>query len=328
MKDTSSQKEDCYIPPLERIDWNNFGNTQYARNQDGRGRTISVSKEPYKSLYPSRLLSQRRERQCGPGIEIFIPANSLVDDSGNAPGGPVTIELSTVDLLAPNSMPGDYSVDDGSFMISYGAGSVNITAGGVSYDNLKSGASSTLRIPVSDMQLAAGTPLKPIIPKLKYNEDTGLWSREAEFALDSTGTFYEASVTHFSTINTDIQKTGQSCVRFKSEGMPIPFNVDVVVPIPNAAPVQRTGQINANDEYNLIINLPNDTEITLLAYTVEDNQVVPHGLFTVDTNGPQTGNPTAPNYSACQTKVVIAPVAIPAPGPDAFLHRLYSFFGS
>lgn len=326
--DNVKQKDGCYIPPLERIDWKNFSNTQYVRKQDGEGRTVAISKEPFQSPYPRKLIAQRKERQCGPGVEIKIPANALQDENGNSPAGPVTIELSTVDLLAPDSMPGDYSVDDGSYMISYGASSVNITAGGVSYHKLKPGFEALLRIPVSDVQLAAGGVIPPTIPKLVYNEKTGLWEREAEFKLDASGLYYEASVKHFSTINTDIQKTGQSCVRFKSTGMPLPYNVDVIVPIPGGAPVQRTAQITANDQYNLIINLPNITDITLVAYTVVSNQVVPHGMFTVNTGGAQTGTPTAPNYSECQTKVVITPVAEPVPGPDAFLHGLYSFFAT
>lgn len=326
--DNNKQKDGCYVPPLERIDWKNFSNTQYVRMQDGKGRTIAIGKEPFQSPYPRKLIAQRKERQCGPGVEIKIPANALQDKAGNSPPGPVTIELATVDLLDGNSMPGDYSVNDGSFMISYGASAVNITAGGVAYDQLKPGFEALLRIPVSDVQLVAGGVIPPTIPRLVYNESTGLWEREGDFTLDGAGLYYEAKVSHFSTINTDIQKTGQSCVRFKSTGMPLPYNVDVIVPIPGGAPVQRTAEINANDQYNLIINLPNNTDITLVAYTVSSNQVVPHGMFAVNTGGPQTGNPTAPNYSECQTKVVITPVAEPVPGPDAFLHGLYSFFAT
>jgi hypothetical protein len=326
--DPNQQKTGCYIPATERVDWKVFGGTQYARRQDGRGRTVGIGKEGSHSPYPRKLILQRKERQCGAGVEIKIPANGLVDDAGKAPGGPVTVELSTVDLLAPDSMPGDFSVNDGTYMESYGAASVNITAGGVRYNRLRPGMKAALRIPVSDLQLAAGGAIPTTIPKLVYNEKTGLWEKEGTFKLDATGKYYEAEVTHFSTINTDIQKTGQSCVRFKSQDMPLPFNVDVLVPIPGAAPVQRTASITANDEYNVIINLPNNTEITLTAYTIQDGAVVPHGIFTVNTDGPQTGTPAAPNYSECQTKVIIFPVEEPTPGADAFLHGLYSFFAT
>ncbi|MCI0749934.1 MAG: hypothetical protein L0Y32_05275, partial [Nevskiales bacterium] len=89
-----------------------------------------------------------------------------------------------------------------------------------------------------------------------------------------------------------------------------------------------TGSFSANDEYNLIINLPNNTEITLTAYTLEGDEVVPYGIFTVNTGNAQTGTPTAPNFSECQTKVIIFPVEEPEPGADAFLHGLYSFFAT
>jgi hypothetical protein len=326
--DPNRQRTGCYVPVVERIDWKNFSNVQYARRQDASGRVVSVDQRPYQSPFPRSLIDQRQKGQCGPGVEVKIPANSLLDDAGNAPAGPVTVELSTVDLLAPDSMPGDLSANDGSYLESYGASSVTISAGGVQYRRLKPGTKALLRIPVSDAQLAAGGPIPSTIPKLVYNEKTGMWEAEGIFRLDPSGTFYEAEVTHFSSINTDIQKTGQSCVRFKSQDMPLPFHVDVLVPRPNAAPVQRTAQINANDEYNLIINLPNATDITLTAYDIVDNAVVPYGIFTVNTGGAQTGNPTAPNYSECQTKVIIFPVAEPAPGSDAFLHGLYSFFAT
>ncbi len=328
VSDNPQQKDYCYVPAFERVVWSHFPGVQNRRRQDGTGRTYAVEKEPYRNPYPPELIAQRKRGQCGQGVELFIPANSLQDKDGNAPPGPVTIELNTVDLLAPDSMPGDFSADDGSYLISYGASTVEVSAGGVEFSQIADGQFAILRIPVSDAQLAAGGTIPPTIPKLVYNEETGLWEAEGEFTLDASGTFYEAEVSHFSTINTDIQKTGQSCVRFKSEDMPIPFQLDVIVPIPDAAPVQRTAQINANDEYNLIINLPNDTEITLLAYTVVNDQVVPHGVFTVDTNGAQSGNPAAPNFSECQTKVVLRPVTLPEPGPDAFLHGLYSFIAT
>jgi hypothetical protein len=69
----------------------------------------------------------------------------------------VRVSVSAVDLNAPNQMPGDYSVFDPAGkaigMESFGAGSIEIGAGGKSY-NLKAGATATVTIPVDGTQLA------------------------------------------------------------------------------------------------------------------------------------------------------------------------------
>ncbi len=331
VRDDSRRKEGCSIPASMEIDWKKFGQRVRPRVQDGKGNIVEISREIPRPPLPRQLLERRRRGECGPGTEVTIPANSLVDKSGNPPppGTNVEVAVGTVDLLDPDSMPGDYSATDGSstpqWMISYGAGSVDIQAGGKSY-NLKPGATAKLRIPVADVQLAAGGAIPPVIPRLYYVPSSGVWKSEGTFKLDATGRFYEADVKHFSTINTDVLKQGQSCVRFKSEGLPVPFRVEVVVPLgAGQAPRVRDEEIPANDEYWAIVNLPNDTEITLTAYQPQPGGGIPYGVFTVDTGGAQTGNPTAPNYFECQAKVVLREVEPLPPGADAFLHGLYSF---
>lgn len=330
VRDDSRKRNGCAVPASTEIHWKNYGTRQRPRPQDGKGNTLAPGKEQPRPFFSRELLDRRRRGDCGPGTEVVIPANSLVDENGNppAPGTLVDVAVGTIDLLDPDSMPGDYSSTGPagqSWMVSYGAGSVEITASGKKY-NLRRGAKARLRIPVADVQLAAGGALPPTIPRLVYNEKSGIWKEEGELKLDATGRFYEADVPHFSTINADVQKQGQSCVRFKGEGLPTPFRVEVVVPLgAGQAPRVRDEEIPANDEYWAIVNLPNNTEITLTAYQPQPGGGIPYGVFTVNTGGAQTGNPTAPFYFECVQKVVLTEVEAPEPGADAFLHGLYSF---
>jgi mono/diheme cytochrome c family protein len=330
VQDGSRREVGCYVPFGERVRWSVFGDRRLPRLQDGRGNTVAiVDEKEERPLLPRELIARRKQRQCGPGTEVRIPAGSLVDADGNPPppGTMVDVAVGTVDVLAPDSMPGDYSARSQGGVLqtmeTYGASSVTVTAGGKSY-NLRPGSTAGLRIPVSDVQLLSPGPIPPTIPRLTYDETTGIWEEEGTLTLDPSGQFYEALVPHFSTINADVLKEGQSCVRFQSEGMPVPFRLEVLVPLGGgAAPRFRQRIIDENDVFWAIINLPNDTEITLTAFSIAED--VPYGVFRVDSNGPQTGTLTPPSYFECQTKVTIYPVEAPTPGDDAFLHGLYSF---
>ncbi|MCZ6652018.1 MAG: carboxypeptidase-like regulatory domain-containing protein [Planctomycetota bacterium] len=329
--DRSRQKAGCSVPFSAVVNWQAFGQRQLPRHQDGKGRTTRVGKRPLVSAISRKVIADRKERVCGPGTEIFIPAGSLVDGNGQPPpaGSKVNVSVGTVDLMGRDSMPGDYTAmtqtGQARWMESYGAGSIEVSQGSKSYQ-LRAGAKARLRIPVADVQLAAPGAIPAVIDRLTYNETTGIWEAEGTFTLDATGRFYVADISHFSTINVDVLKEGQSCVRFKSEGLPIPYNVEVVVPMEGgAAPRVRIEPIGENEKYFAIVNLPNDTDITLTPYS---NDNIPYGVFTVNTNGPQTGDPTEPNYFECQTKVVLYEVEAPPPGSDAFLHGLYSFFAT
>ncbi|MEX2399237.1 MAG: carboxypeptidase regulatory-like domain-containing protein [Rhodothermales bacterium] len=331
--DSVHQQIGCAIPASSRIDWDAFGTRKRVRIQDGRGRVVAIG-DSLESPFPASVMNLRRERGCGPGGEVFIPANSIVDDDGNVPpsGTMVDVAIGTVDLLEPNSMPGDYSALNAAgeprTMDSFGAVFVELSAGGESY-NIEPGANAGLRIPVPDVQLTAPGSIPTTIPQMIYDETAGLWRTDGTMTLDASGQFYEGQVGHFTTINADVLKDGQSCVRFKSEGLPTPYRIEVVVPMGGgSAPRVRDEQIDENGVYHLIINLPNDTDITLMPYAPVGDGGVPYGVFGVNTNGPQSGNPTGPNYAECETKVVLFEVDAPEPGADAFLHGLYSLAAS
>jgi mono/diheme cytochrome c family protein len=280
-------------------------------------------------LLPELPLSLR----CGPGISLSIPANSLVDKRGNPPSGPVTIELSTVDLMSPAQMPGDYSVrmpnGDIQVMQSYGAGSVEIRANGREY-NLRPGTQAELTIPVDSAQLIAGGPLPPTIPILFYDEKQGEWFPEGQANL--VGAEYKAKVKHFSTINTDLVKTDQSCVRILSPSLPPTYALEYTIPAPaggGAAPIVRQVTIdNSTSAEHVIYNLPSHTNIVLVPIRTDND--TPIGTFVVNTGGPQApaspNLPAGPPYNACSTEVVLEELVIPEePTSGEFLHGLFSF---
>jgi hypothetical protein len=269
-------------------------------------------------------------------MSIEIPANALVDDAGNPPAGMVTVALSTVDLLAPDSMPGDYTVReaDGTsrFMESWGAGIIEVTAGETQY-NLKDGVSAKIRMPVADVQLADARPEPATIPLLTYDEKAGEWRATGEAKLD--GDAYVAEVKHFSAINSDLVKTNQTCLRVHSpqpsatfpRGLPPQYNLEVTIPQgPGAVPVVLTKLIDNSIPYHVIYNLPSNTDILLVPYSTTDN--VPFGTFVVATGPPQApGTPSPPPYpyEACPKEVLLYDVGLPAPPNNAFLSGLFSF---
>lgn len=298
--------------------------------QDGKGNVVAPRKERVAALKRPR---GQQSAGCGPGVRVRIPAHALVDASGNAPAGPVQIALSTIDISSPDQMPGEYTValpgGGTNVMESYGAATIEITAGGKAY-NLKPGVSADVTLPVDRTQLAAGGPFPPSIPLLYYDERRGVWTQEGSAPL--VGNAYVAKARHFSTVNADSLKVEQGCVRVDAShpGLPASFRLQVVVPLGGgAAPKVRDVLItNSAPKEHAVYNLPTGTNITLAPY--DPVTLVPFGTFIVNTGSPQ--NPTDPNeplgppYLACPTKVVLTPQVLPQdPVGGEFLHGINAF---
>jgi cytochrome c5 len=335
----------CPGPRASYLDWRSFPQLAQPQWQDGKGNVIAPPKEGLRVL-PAYFLNlpnpgniyqtPNNQKQCGPGLQVEIPADALRDSRGRRATGNVEIALSTVDLLSPEQMPGDYTVrlpgGATKVMQSYGAGTVEITSGGQRF-NLKPGTTAKVTIPVDPSQLATGAPLPPTIPLLFYNERDGVWEQEGTATLQ--GNAYVANVKHFSAINTDQVKTNQSCVEIDSPTLPPTYKLEYTIPqpgSPGAAPIVRNATIdNSAPSIHVIYNLPSATNIVLVP--IRDDTNVPIGTFVVNTGGPQ--NPTNPNlpaltaagYTACSTKVVLSDQAVPDEPLNGyeFLHGLYSF---
>ena len=331
-------ERDCVGMTASKLDWKPYLQPEIFQWQDGRGNVVALpdlgARDPRAVQTAMRLISRinpalvgpladisRVKRQiaegrtpCGPGIKVELPPNALIDPSTNqAPSGPVQVALSTVDLSAPNQMPGDYSADAGGGKVfgmeSLGAGSVEIGTGTARYQ-LKPGASAKVTIPVDGTQLAGGAHLEPKIPFLYYDEQQGVWRRDGEATLVGSGpsAAYVKTVTHFSTMNADILKSGQSCVAVEVDpaaGFTFPLDVEVVlqpsVPNPNVTQVRHLSVDSTKS--NVIYNLPNKSNIVLtpiIQGTLPDGSTgsVPAGVFVVNTGGPQTSAVTPPPPNA------------------------------
>lgn len=295
---------------------------------------------------------------CLNGIKVEIPANSLENPlTGKAPTGPVQVAVSMVDLNGPGQMPGDYSAfdTDGKLagMESYGAGSIEISSGNERF-NLKPGATATVTIPVDATQLTGKPALPASIPFLYYEESKGTWKQDGSMQLTGSGTnaAYVATAKHFSAMNADILKSGESCVAVEVDpaaGFTFPLNVEVDLPpsLPNPTAVQvRPLTINASGEHSVIYNLPNKKDIVLtpiIPGVLPDGSSanVPAGIFVVNSGGPQTSATAPPTANAdgtyyaedashkatgpCASRVVLKKLNVStAPGaPYEFLQGLY-----
>jgi len=283
---------------------------------------------------------QPDDRPCGPGIRVRIPAGALVDADGNPPAGSVQVELTTVDLRAPDGMPGDYTARTAGgqtrVMESFGAGTVEIVdAGGNEYD-LAPGQTAEITIPIPAEQLAFPAAIPATIPLLAYDETTGDWVEEG--TLDRVGNAYVGKVEHFSAHNADTLKVNQACIRLETVLMPAQFKLEATVP-QEAGPdrVITPTIINDLQRFHALYNLPTNETITLRVFDTDDvlielldvnNLGVPIDEIAVNSGGPQ--NPTDPNrpdfpYDACQTSVELTPFQPVGQAVDEFLHGLYSF---
>lgn len=334
-------QRDCPGPEASRIDWPPYLQANLFDWQDGRGHSLALAdlsadkkaQARAQALLPllTRInpgLAQTWARalhvqpktdvptlRCGPGIRVDIPANALVDrSSGLPPSGLVQLSLASIALSTGEQMPGDYTARDSGgkvvSMESYGAGSVEIGSAGKRY-NLKDGSPAEVTIPVDATQWGGGATPPANIPLLHYDESSGLWRQEGSATLSGSGSsaVYRAKVAHFSTINADILKTGQSCVAVEvgaSLAGAMPFHVEVVMQPSQVNPgvIQvRQDLVVDSLRSNAIYNLPNNTDIVLtpiISGTLPDGDPanVPAGVFVVNTGGPQVGGPGAPTANA------------------------------
>lgn len=329
-------RKDCQGSLTSKIDWSSYLGQGLFEFQDGRGNVRSLSelgrRDSKATQGVMRLLSRTNSAlprhfaqltkvkatnydnnknydnnqsvvPCSDGIQIELPANALENPTTKlAPTGNVEVALSTVDLTAGNQMPGDYSALDSNgqarSMESFGAGGVEIRSGNTRF-NLKAGMEATMTIPVDATQIAGNATLPPTIPFLFYDEQKGVWRQDGVATLTGSGTnaAYVKKIKHFSTMNADVLKTGQSCVAVEVDPLApftLPFNVEVTLPPsvvnPNVIQV-RTLTVDSSKS-NVIYNLPNDTNIVLtpiISGVKPDGSVgnVPAGVFVVNTGGPQ-----------------------------------------
>lgn len=316
VRDTAAAvRSNCQGRLSGRIDWSRYPEQRIPRIFDGAGHPV-----------PGELPSELREAlrlleggtECGPGISVSIPPNSLVTGSGRTPSGMVEVTVSTVDLYAPDSMPGDLSVETGgraAYMQSYGAGTVSITAGGKPIE-LAKGARAEVTIPIDPAQIKNKAPIQPTIPFLRYDENNGFWNLVGTARINAKGDAYVAEVDHLSAFNADLIKTDQACVRIDGSAIQGTYTLEVTIPMGGgAAPSVRNFTVGPDPDHpenpniHAVYNLPPDTWIMIVPIRdALSDDPVPLGTFVVNTGELQNpGTPNKPDwdYGACQSRLTL-----------------------
>lgn len=141
---------------------------------------------------------------AGSAARVELPAAGLVNaTTGAAATGNVRASVTALDPGAdPQTMPGDYTVANGSRIESFGAIRVGLQDAAGNKLQLKTGTTATIRIPVASR--AVNPPAT--IPLYYFDETTGRWIQEGNATLkgQAPSAYYEGQVSHFTTWNADI----------------------------------------------------------------------------------------------------------------------------
>lgn len=300
--------QQCVTPISSNIDWSAFPNQAIPHLFSGDGRYLGqeVSQEvrnviDYITNTPP----------CSPGISIAVPSNALIDKDGNKPEGKVDVSLTTVDLFAPDAMPGDYTVrtkEGEVYMQSFGAGSVQLTNGNNEYQ-LNEKSTAEITIPIAPSSIVFAKELEDSIPLLVYDQEAGVWLEDGFGYLNRKRDAYIAELKHFSTFNMDALKVNQSCIRINSEGINGAFDLEVAWQEDGSVITRNLEILNEpGDNLHAIYNLPNNTDVIFRPFKEGNFGPVPLGTFVVNSGPPQ--DPTDPNrpvypYCACQAELFL-----------------------
>jgi len=273
----------------------------------------------FNPLNPVTLLDDRPELlgKEMEGAEFSLPANALVDPSGNAPTGLVKGAIATLDL-SKGEGPTDWGVRtaDGreGFLVSYGAVFLQFTnqTGSVVYQ-LRQGISGQLSLPViPSMKSHVGDAPQP--PFWYYDDKDGYWYNAGQAAYDASSGTYRGNVNHLSTINTDIAKFDNAACLAITLDASVPAGLKLRIRYHSGGtPFGQVPTFVMNDPLNAAYRVPANTNVLLELMNAADevygNLVVedPAGnplVNTVVNTGPPipTGNSLwpPPPYTDCK----------------------------
>jgi hypothetical protein len=292
---------------------------------------VSYNRSSQREHPPAFLPRELKLPGCGPGISVEIPANSILDPSGNPAIAPIKVAISTIDLFSPQQMPGDDSVvplgGGGAFLQSFGAGSLDLPSG----FKLKSGALAKITIPVDRARLMGGSR-PPTVPLLFYDEQKGLWLEEDILTLSTINGVqaYVGKVKHFTTYNADTTFTNAACLRVFSPTLPSQYNLEVMSPYADGTPHYKNYPIDNTSPYeHVIYNITPNANMTLAPMTQGANPQL-LGFYIVNSGPPETpsNSPNPPpltpqGYTSCNNFVVLKIGSAPdSPFGGEFLHGL------
>ncbi|MFH2001654.1 MAG: hypothetical protein ABIK28_18360 [Planctomycetota bacterium] len=144
------------------------------------------------------------------GASVAIAANTLVDTSGALYSGQATVAVTGFDPTTPEgqtAFPGLFAGVNTSgqvdFLESFGFVDITFTASDGSPLQLDQahGATADIVVPVPPSLVSAPPPAT--IPLWYFSESDGQWHEEGSATLNTLGTAYEGTVTHFTPWNCD-----------------------------------------------------------------------------------------------------------------------------
>jgi len=232
----------------------------------------------------------------GSPAQVVLPANGIVDSSGAAFIGNLTVALTALNPAQDaDNMPGELATRAGDGSVrpieSFGAIAVTLTDSAGNRLNLAAGRTATIRIPLSTRSEAPPAT----VPLYYLNESTGLWVREGSATLAGTAPeqYYEGTVSHFTFWNADDvfnTITVSGCVRdsanqavagaqVRSDGLDYTGRASAVTDAAGnfSVAMRRGGRASIEGSLadgrvsNSVIAGPSDTPITLPACLVLGN---------------------------------------------------------
>jgi hypothetical protein len=269
------------------------------------------------------------------GASISLPGDALVDPENpeRSVEGDVLASISTVDLYAPDGMPGDYTLrfPDGSrgFMRTYGAADVSFFKDKKRLQ-LKKGQYATLTIPVDTLSIISKEQLPETIPLLVYEEKTGEWVRDGknEGVLNEKRDAYVAKITHFSVFNMDMEFANPACYKLCAAGVPSTALAEISVVSKTKAGLPfgsslcaGLGDCGAGEAAFSIIYLQANTPVGLRLFDPGTNQIRSSYVFIA-------GGPSVPhdincsgNYASCSGPTSISWTPPPYMNPNGTMNK-------
>jgi len=304
----STPSAESYILNISHLD---FADVSSVTRDPSQGQTWTLVRAQIQMVDPKKPITLKDVRpelqKKGIGGAIFdLPADSLVDENGNLPSGPLRAAIATLDV-ANGEGPGDWAVrstsgEDG-YLVSFGAVYILFTdeRGEVRYQ-LRTGTTGQLAIPVIPT-MREQTRIDPEAPFWYYDTKDGYWKQTGKSVFDARTGMYTGKIDHLSTINTDIAKFNNAACLKVTLDPTVPLGLRLRIRYHSGGTAfGQTPTFFMNDTVNAAYRLPALTNVRL-ELLAANNQVFgnlivedPPGSSLVNTVV-NTGVPLAPGQS-------------------------------
>jgi hypothetical protein len=225
------------------------------------------------------------ERNKMRGTRIRIPANALVGPGGAAPTGALTAYLATLNI-ADGEAPGDWGAIAGSRetnLISYGATFVEFRDSSGQKYNLAPGAQAELEM-FAPSGMAPGAPAN--IKLWSYAEADGFWKVSGSASFSSTNGSFKGKVSHFSTINADVEKDDDACLKVLIYP---PISTGVKLRVTSSA-FSQSFEFVLDAAINGVFRLPSQTDVQLQLFEADGSGYAGNVLLEEVPGEPLPGN--------------------------------------